>query len=162
MIHKYLPIITTGINGTTIRHSSTEENPISILGKIDGYTYISTQTDLVSQNEELEFIEVVLNDDELNNLKSQRHLKLLDKNTQRKMDDLVKDYPKFEVETFWIQEAEAKAYIDDNDATTPFLDDLAEQYAISKDDLATKIITNSQELKKTSAMILGEYKRVLS
>lgn len=74
MHYKYRPIITQGANGTTIRHTSTEENPILDLGKVDGYVYIYSATPLVGQNENLVFTAVTLTLDEIAELNRQRFL----------------------------------------------------------------------------------------
>jgi len=74
MHYKYRPIVTTGANGTTIRHTSTEDNPILTLGEIDGYTYIYSATPLVGQNENLIFTGGTLTLDEISELNNQRFL----------------------------------------------------------------------------------------
>ena len=74
MHYKYKPYITTGANGTSIRHANTEENPILDLGEIDGYIYIYSATQLVGQNELLIFTGVTLSLDEIAELNKQRFL----------------------------------------------------------------------------------------
>lgn len=82
-------------------------------------------------------------------------------NAQKKMQEdiesLTADYPQAEKDTFWIQELEAKAYTDDNTASTPFIENLATSRGISKAELVTKILANAQNLKNATAVKLGEY-----
>jgi len=70
---------------------------------------------------------------------------------------LVADYPKFEVDTFWIQELEARSYVADALALTPFIDKLCTARGITKDDMVAKIIANADILKEATATIVGQY-----
>ena len=72
--YKYKQNKTEGLTGTQITHKTDEENVVYVLGEIDEYTYIQTDG-LESQPEELEFIEVTLTDEEIEELSKQKHLK---------------------------------------------------------------------------------------
>jgi len=77
--------------------------------------------------------------------------------TQTTLDSLTADYPQFEKDTFWIQELEARAYIADELAVTPFIDGLCTARGIYKVDMVAKIIANADALKMASASIVGAY-----
>ncbi len=161
MVYKYEKIVTTGVDGTTIRHQTSDDNEVIELGEIGGFTYISAQNGLGTQNGSLNFIKVVLVDEDIQQLKQQRHLQQLERQAENEARQLTKNYPDFEIETFWVQETEAKEYLADANALTPFLDELANQYGITKDELVQKIIAKSNQLKTASVAILANYKKVL-
>ena len=82
------------------------------------------------------------------------------KNTASKdLSTLTSDYPSFEVDSFWIQEIEARAYKADDTTETPFIDNLADARGIDKDTLVDKIIEKSDSLKIETAKIIGKYQK---
>jgi len=82
-------------------------------------------------------------------------------NTQEALDSLTTDYPKFEKDTFWIQELEARAYVLDNNTTIPFISKLAETRGVTILDMVDKIILNADALKEATATIVGNYQASL-
>lgn len=159
MQYKYKKIVTEGAFGSTIGHRSSDEKSVITLGEIDGYTYIYA-TDLSEQHDELVFEEIVLTKDELAKLSSQMHIKCMSANYDSKAKNLVAKYPEFEVDTFGIQEAEAKAFLADANNTTPFLDVLCESRSEDKTVLANKIVSNANALRIEIANILGEFQKI--
>jgi len=74
---------------------------------------------------------------------------------QSQADALVTGYSKFEIESFGIQEAEANAYILDNDAPTPMLDALIAARGLDKDVLVGKVIEKAGLFKVAIGTLLG-------
>lgn len=162
MQHKYKKIIIPGAFGTIIGHRSSEEKEVITLGDIGEYTYIFAE-DLSEQPTELVFEQIVLSKSELDYLRNNSmYIKALESNVQLKIKNLVKDYPQFEIETFSTQESEAKAYQLDNNANTPFIDNLCASRGINKELMVQKIINNAAALKAVTAPIIGEYQRIVS
>lgn len=161
MKYKYKKIVTTGANGTTITHRQNEDETIVTMGQIAGNTIIYSPTPLENQPEELTFTEAILSDEDLNILSSQRYIKNIEFNTNLQLQEIVKGYPQFEQDTFWIQEKEARAYKDDANAETLFLDKLCEKRGVAKDVLVDKIIINSVALKMETAEIIGNFRAVV-
>ena len=85
----------------------------------------------------------------------------LKNDTQNKIDALTDSYPKFEKDTFWIQELEARSWNIDNTVSTPFIDGLVLARGIAKQLMVDKIIANSDALKTYSSTILGQYQSSL-
>jgi hypothetical protein len=85
----------------------------------------------------------------------------LKNDTQNKLDALTDSYPKFEKDTFWIQELEARSWNIDNTVATPFIDGLILARGIDKQLMVDKIIANSDALKTYSSTLLGQYQASL-
>ena len=85
----------------------------------------------------------------------------LKNDTQNKLDALTDSYPKFEKDTFWIQELEARSWNIDNTVATPFIDGLILTRGIDKQLMVDKIIANSDALKTYSSTLLGQYQASL-
>lgn len=162
MHYKYKKIITEGAYGTTIGHRSSDENKIITLGDIGEYTYIFAEV-LTDQPEELEFEEIELSKSELEYLTNNDvYIKGLEFTTQAQIDHIGKSYPQFERDTFVTQENEANAYIKDNEAPTPFIDNLCLKRGIDKDVMVAKILANAAALKLATAPIIGNYQKIVS
>ena len=160
--YKYKKIITGGSFGTTIGHRSSDENKINTLGDIGEYTYIYTES-LVNQPDDLIFEEINLAKEELEFLTNNDvYIKGLEFQTQFQIDQIAKGYPQFERDTFAIQENEANAYMKDNEASTPFIDNLCLNRGIEKSVMVTKILANAEALKLTTAPIIGQYQKIIS
>ena len=160
--YKYKKIVTEGPYGTTIGHKSSDENKINTLGDIGEYTYIYAET-LGEQPEDLIFEETTLTKEELENLTNNDvYIKGLEFQTQFQIDQIAKGYPQFERDTFAIQESEANAYIKDNEAPTPFIDELCSSRGIDKDIMVAKILANAAALKLATAPIIGQYQKIIS
>jgi len=88
MHYRYQVIRTDGVNGTTIRHTNTnnteEDSGIYTLGEINGYTYIYAES-LGNQPTELTFEEVTLTTELLNTLKEQNYIKQAKLNARAKI-----------------------------------------------------------------------------
>lgn len=160
MQYKYKKIKTPGPFGTVISHKSSEEKEVIMLGDIGEYTYIYAD-DLSEQSEELSFEEITLSKSELAFLKNQTYIKAIEANIQIKIKELVKDYPEFEIDTFPTQEEEAKEYIKDNSAETPFIDKLCLDRGITKEEIVNKILPNATALKQMKAALLGTYQKII-
>ena len=160
--YKYKKIVTGGSFGTTIGHRSSDENKINTLGDIGEYTYIYTET-LVDQPEELVFEEIILDKSELDFLRrNDVYITGLEATIQAEIKNIVKDYPQFEIDTFATQEREANAYMKDNEAPTPFIDNLCLNRGIDKDVMVAKILANAEALKLVTATIIGQYQKIVS
>ena len=160
--YKYKKIVTGGPFGTTIGHRSSDENKINTLGDIGEYTYIYAET-LGEQPEELIFEETTLSKEELEFLTNNDvYIKGLEFTTQAQIDHIGKSYPQFERDTFAIQENEANAYIKDNGAPTPFIDNLCASRGIDKGIMVAKILANAEALKLATAPIIGQYQKIVS
>ena len=63
-LYCYQPVVTTGPTGTVIRHTSDEDNQISRVAELDGYTYIAVPDGvaLPEQPSEITVEEVTLDD----------------------------------------------------------------------------------------------------
>ena len=160
--YKYKKIVTTGAYGTVIGHRSSDENKINTLGDIGEYTYIYAET-LVNQPEELVFEETTLTKKELEFLTNNDvYIKGLEFQTQCQINQIAKGYPQFEIDTFITQESEANAYMKDNEAPTPFIDNLCLNRDIEKGVMVSKILANAQALKLATAPIIGQYQKIVS
>ena len=162
MHYKYKKIVTEGAYGTTIGHRSSDENKITTLGSIGEYTYIFAEV-LTDQPKELEFEQIVLTSNELEQLRQNDvYIKGLEFTTQFQIDHIGKNYPQFERDTFAIQEAEANAYVKDKEAPTPFIDNLCLTRGIDKGIMIAKILANAEALKIATALIIGQYQKIVS
>ena len=160
--YKYKKIVTGGSFGTTIGHRSSDENKINTLGDIGEYTYIYAET-LGEQPEDLVFEEINLSKEELEYLTNNDvYIKSLEFTTQQQINQIGKDYPQFERDTFTTQENEANAYIKDNEAPTPFIDNLCLSRGVEKSVMVAKILENAQNLKLATAPIIGQYQKIVS
>ena len=160
--YKYKKIVTGGSFGTTIGHRSSDENKIITLGDIGEYTYIYAET-LGEQPEELVFEETTLTKEELEYLTNNDvYIKGLEFSTQFQIDNISRSYPQFERDTFATQESEANAYMKDNEAPTPFIDNLCLNRGIEKSVMVAKILANAEALKLATAPIIGQYQKIVS
>ena len=160
--YKYKKIVTGGSFGTTIRHRSSDENKINTLGDLGEYTYIYAET-LEEQPEELVFEEINLTKEELEFLTNNDvYIKGLEFSTQCQIDQIGKGYPQFERDTFATQESEANAYMKDNEAPTPFIDNLCLNRGVEKGVMVAKILANAAALKLATAPIIGQYQKIVS
>ena len=160
--YKYIKEITEGPFGTLIGHRSTEEKEVITLGDIGEYTYVYSE-DLSEQPTELVFEQIILSKSELDYLRNNSmYIKALEANVQLQIDNLVKDYPQFEIATFVTQEKEANEYIKDNSASTPFIDNLCLNRGIDKQEMVNKILANATVLKQMTAPIIGAYQKIVS
>ena len=115
---------------------------------------------LVSMGEDLEvemykWYEIVVS-----NIDRESHIKhykevVLQKELDKKVDELTKSYPKAEVNSFTTQEAEAVAYKADDTVATPFIDSLCEKRGVTKDVLVDKILTKAAILKQAIGGLVG-------
>lgn len=162
MHYKYKKIVTEGPYGTSISHRSSDENKIITLGDMGEYTYIYAET-LGEQPEDLIFEEITLTKEELKFLTDNDvYIKGLEFQTQFQIDQIAKGYPQFERDTFAIQESEANAYMKDNGAPTPFIDNLCLNRGIEKSVMVAKILANAEALKLATAPIIGQYQKIVS
>ena len=86
----------------------------------------------------------------------------LEATIQAEIKNIVKDYPQFEIDTFATQEREANAYMKDNEAPTPFIDNLCLNRGIEKNVMVAKILANAEALKLATAPIIGQYQKIVS
>ena len=162
MHYKYKKIVTEGAYGTTIGHRSSDENKITTLGNIGEYIYIFAEV-LTDQPKELEFEQIDLTSNELEQLRQgDVYIKGLEFTTQFQIDHIGKNYPQFEIDTFATQESEATTYMKDNEAPTPFIDNLCLSRGIAKDVMVSKILANAEGLKLATAPIIGQYQKIVS
>ena len=160
--YKYKKIVTGGAYGTTIGHRSSDENKIITLGDIGEYTYIFAEV-LTDQPAELEFEKIELSKSELEYLTNNDvYIKGLEFTTQSQIDHIGKSYPQFERDTFATQESEANAYMKDNEAPTPFIDNLCLNRGVEKGAMVAKILANAEALKLATAPIIGQYQKIVS
>lgn len=160
MQYKYKKLVTPGAFGTTVGHKSSEEKEVITLGDIGEYTYVYSE-DLSEQPSELQFEQIILTKEELVKLKEGIYIKALEINVQLQIDNLVKDYPQFEIATFPTQESEATAYSKDKTVLTPFIDNLCSSRGIEKEAMINKILVNAATLKELTAPIIGEYQKII-
>lgn len=160
--YKYKKIVTEGPFGTSIGHKSSDENTVITLGNKDGHTYIYAD-DLGEQPEELVFEEITLTKEELEFLTNNDvYIKGLQYQTQCQIDQIAKGYPQFERDTFASQESEANAYMKDNEAPTPLIDNLCLIRDIEKSVMVANILANAEASKLAIASIMGHYQKVVN
>lgn len=87
--------------------------------------------------------------------------RLAEEKYQKQADALVQGYSKFEVESFGVQEAEAKAYKADNSSETPLIDAIVANRGIDKDELVNKILTKAAAFKSKIGALLGAKQKEL-
>lgn len=71
------------------------------------------------------------------------------------MQQVTADYPVDEISSWTKQEAEARAFIDDENAVTPLIDALATARGITKEDLASRIIAKAVLFATVSGQLIG-------
>ncbi len=76
---------------------------------------------------------------------------------QSSIDVLTATYPKFEVDTFAIQQKEMEAWYINDTAAVPFVTILADKRGITVEDMMAKIKTNAEALTQATANVIGEY-----
>ena len=109
------------------------------------------------------FEEIILDKSELDFLRrNDVYIAGLEATTQAEIKNIVKDYPQFEIDTFATQESEANAYMKDNEAPTPFIDNLCLNRGIEKSVMVAKILANAEALKLATAPIVGQYQKIVS
>lgn len=69
---------------------------------------------------------------------------------------LTKTYPDREIATFDKQEAEARSYVVDSSAPTPFLSIIAKTRGIELSDLVNRVIAKADKFADLSARIIGQ------
>jgi hypothetical protein len=72
---------------------------------------------------------------------------------------LTDGYSQAEIDTFSVQEAEAKAYTADNTAPTPLIDAIISESGENKTDLITSILTKAGLLKIGAGKALGRKRK---
>jgi len=130
------------------------ESKVDYLGSIkDGFTLL-----VPGQFDEWK------NDKWIENIEDAKKQSTLDMEflTQENIDNLTRDYPQFEKDTFNTQETEARAWLVDNNTKTPFLDALSDARDIPKSLMIEKIIANADALKKPVAKMIGAYQKAIS
>lgn len=87
-----------------------------------------------------------------------KYLKLNEINTSADaaISELIKMYPDREIATFDKQEAEARAYLADTSAPTPFLLIIAKTRGIELSDLVNRVIAKADKFADLSARIIGQ------
>ena len=112
----------------------------------------------------MEFEQIDLTSNELEQLREcDVYIKGLEFTTQFQIDNIGKNYPKFERDTFAVQETEANAYVKDKEASTPFIDNLClNRGIIDKGIMVAKILANAEALKLATAPIIGQYQKIVS
>lgn len=78
------------------------------------------------------------------------------------MQELVKDYPLKERETWRKQEEQARAYLEDNATSTPGLDALALSSGRDKDDLVSAIISKADALLVATLTLTGKKQALIT
>jgi lipopolysaccharide biosynthesis protein len=91
----------------------------------------------------------------------QKQKELIMEKFKQQAESLVAKYDQYERDTFPIQEAEARAYLQDNNANTPLIDAIAQNRGIDKEALVNKIITKADQLKTAIGSILGKKQKEL-
>jgi hypothetical protein len=72
---------------------------------------------------------------------------------------IVKDYTQEEIDTFPVQEEEAKSYIADNTSPTPMIDAIISESGEDKAELVSRIITKSNAFRASVGKALGKKRK---
>lgn len=78
----------------------------------------------------------------------------------RRIGALVASYPKYEIDTFPKQEAEARAFAADPNAATPLIDTLCANRGIDKAELAARIVAKANLFTEFCGAVIG-YRQLL-
>jgi hypothetical protein len=70
--------------------------------------------------------------------------------------DLKANYPADEIQSWFKQEAEARAYEADNNASTPLLSAMANARGITVADLAARVVTNADAYSVAAGALIGK------
>lgn len=73
-----------------------------------------------------------------------------------RMSTLKSSYPEEEIQSWFKQESEARAYIDDTSASTPLLSAMATARGITVEDLALRVVANADAWSATSGALIGK------
>lgn len=76
--------------------------------------------------------------------------------------DILDDYPDVERESWGKQEAEARAMLADDTATTPYLDTLAAERETTREDMAQRIVKKADAWAQLSASATGKRHRLMA
>ncbi len=95
-------------------------------------------------------------------LKKELTLKLINKMYDKEVTALLAKYPQREVDTFYKQLEEAKAYIADNTASVPFIKALAAERNLSVSEMANRIVTKDADFTLASGQLTGKRQRLES
>lgn len=79
---------------------------------------------------------------------------------EQELGAALKDYPEAETKTWDKQEAEARAWVTDNSAPTPYLDGLATARDLSKSELVARVIAKADAWIALSASATGKRQRL--
>ena len=72
---------------------------------------------------------------------------------------IVAGYTQEEIDTFPVQEQEAKSYIADQNSPTPMIDAIISESGESKDELVNRIITKSNAFRTSVGKALGKKRK---
>ena len=122
------------LNGNTVENII-KATPEFVAGKPEYIQSDTAQIGDVWNGSEFTTPEPVINLDEA----KAKKLEKLKNEYQKKIDDIYKWYPKFEMETFPVQKAEFTAWDADHNAPTPFVDTLAAQRGEDREVVLQKI-----------------------
>lgn len=93
-------------------------------------------------------------------LKKEKKLEILEDSESIMNAAILKNYPRFEVDTWQNQKSDAESYLKDNNAITITLDALASQRGVSKQETAEKIVNKAAQFAAFSAKYAGERQRL--
>ncbi len=83
-------------------------------------------------------------------------LSLINSKFEEAMDDIRKKYPQLEMLSWDNQEREARAFVADNNASTPLLDQISAIRNIDKTELANRIIAKADAYKTLVGQAIGK------
>jgi len=72
---------------------------------------------------------------------------------------ITENYTQAEIDTFPVQEQEAKAYVADNTSPTPMIDAIISESGEDKDELVNRIITKSNAFRTAVGKALGKKRK---
>lgn len=79
---------------------------------------------------------------------------------EQELGAVLKDYPEEEIKSWDKQESEARAWLADNSASTPYLDGLSTARVLSKSELVARVIAKADAWMALSATTTGKRQRL--
>jgi len=133
-------------------HKALEASNLLIKDKGTHWISIVGQDDIINQ--------FIIDFDEVAALRAELKSQLVIESQEYVNEAILKQYPKFEVDTWQNQLRDANSYIADNNAVVPTLEALATQRSISKQSAADKIIAKAVVFEAFSGKQAGERQRL--
>lgn len=119
-----------------------------------------TDGQALTESDEIELQAIIDSYDPWPTEKANKLAEILSDSESYLHEAVMKFYPRFEVETWPYQKADAEAYALDNTASTPTIDAIVAARGVAKSVIAPKILEKAGQFNATAATFAGERQRL--